>query len=89
MILQMDMAIDYVTKHKTADEFNEEYGLKWIQAKRVFISDDQSGIPYGGVIYGLFLEYPRSGISGFYRNSDIVNNLHVHDSTHSSRAEAY
>ena len=62
--------------------------------KSVFVSDDQSGIPYGGVIYGLYLNYPSSGISGFYRNSDKsynvqVNNLYVHDITHSSREEAY
>ena len=89
MILQMDMAFDYVTKRKTEDELYEEYGDKWLQSKRVFVFDYQGGIPYGGVIYGLYLNYPSSGISGFYRNTDKsynveLNNLYIHDITHSS-----
>ena len=90
----MDMAFDYITKRKTEDESNEGYGFEWLQAKRVFVSEDQSGIPYGGVIYGLYFNYPSSGISEFHRNSDksygvSVYNLSVHNITRSSREEAY
>ena len=46
------LTFDYITKRKTEDELNEEYGVEWLQAKRVFVSDDQSGIPYGSGIYG-------------------------------------
>ena len=85
MILQMDTAFDYTT--------NQEYGVKWLQAKRVFASYDQSRITYG-VIHGLYLHDSSSGMSGFYRNSDqsyyiSVNNLYVYDITHLSREEAY
>ena len=76
-------------KRQTEDELNEEYGVKWLQAKHVFVSHDQSGIPYGGVIYSLYLDYPSSGISGFCDKSDdiLVNNLYVHDITDILRVE--
>ena len=38
------MTFDFVTESKTEDELYEEYGNKWLQSKRVFVSDDQSGI---------------------------------------------
>ena len=71
-----------------------DMAFDYIATKRMFVSDDQSGIPYDGVIYGLYLNYPSSGISQFYRNSNksygvSVNNLYVHDITHPSREEAY
>ena len=57
------MALDYVTKRKTEDEFNEEYGVEWLQSKRLAVIDDQSGIPFGCLIDALYLNYPSSDIS--------------------------
>ena len=49
---QWILAFDYITKRKTDDGLNEQYGV-------IFVSDDQSGIPYEGS----YLNYPSWGIS--------------------------
>ena len=86
-IEQMDMAFDFVTGGRTEDELFEEYGLEWLQAKRVFVYEEQDGIPYGGSMYGVYLNYPGTGITGFYTNNEVSKNveidgLYIHDLTH-------
>jgi hypothetical protein len=86
-IEQMDMAFDYVTGRKSEDELYEKYGLEWLQAKRVFVYEKQNGVPYGGSLYGVYLNYPGTGITGFYTNNEVsknveINNLYIHDLTH-------
>merc|ERR1719242_2296283 len=78
---QMDMAFKYVMNVETYDDNDEQ----WIAAKELFINED--GIPYGAVMYGLFLNLWFANVftihpSTKHSRSATLENINIHDLTH-------
>merc|ERR550525_1943432 len=78
---QMDMAFKYVMGVETYDDSDEQ----WIAAKELFINED--GIPYGAVMYGLFLNLWFANVftihpSTKYASGATLENVNIHDLTH-------
>lgn len=62
------------TEIENDDDFDDIYSL--------FINP--SGLSYGAVTYGIFLNYPSAGIFGWHVNdaqskNAVLNNIHIHD----------
>ena len=87
LVEQMDLAYEYVTditinkidQHITYNEMIEKYGNQWKSSHNVFVRDEQNGIPYGAVMYGLLLNHPSSSIPGFYKSIDESNNIEINN----------
>jgi hypothetical protein len=80
IVPQMAKALDYVMYHT-------DYSLdpEWADIYPRFINP--SGMPYGAVIYGIFLNYPSAGIFGWHVNDALSNqvvmtNVEVHGLRH-------
>merc|ERR1719251_156334 len=80
LVEEMDMAYNFAM-YGTTYEDNEN----WEEAVEMFINP--SGLPYGAVLYGLFLNYPSAGIFGWHVNDALsynatVENVYIHDLRH-------
>merc|ERR550525_1983419 len=78
---QMDMAFKYVMGVEEYDDDDEE----WAQAKAVFVNP--SGLPYGAVMYGLFLNLKFANVftmhpSLHHSKNAYIENLKIHDLHH-------
>jgi len=77
----MDIAFKAVMKVEEYDETDERYQ----EAKALFINDD--GLPYGAVMYGLFLNLYVSNVFAIHptlKHGDgaVIENLYIHDLHH-------
>merc|ERR1719334_2620341 len=80
LVEEMDMAYNFAMYGTTYDDHPF-----WQEAVEMFISP--SGLPYGAVLYGLFLNYPSAGIFGWHVNDKLsynatVENVYIHDLRH-------
>jgi len=80
VVQEMDMAFKFAMYGETF----EGHEL-WAEAQKMFINP--SGLPYGAVLYGLFLNYPSAGIFGWHVNDVLsynatVENVYIHDLRH-------
>merc|ERR1719361_302446 len=78
---QMDMAFKYVMGLEEYDDDDDE----WQAAKHLFVNED--GIPYGAVMYGLFLNLWFANVftihpSIKHAQSATLENINIHDLTH-------
>merc|ERR550525_1167333 len=78
---QMDMAFKYVMNVETYDDSDEQ----WIAAKELFINED--GIPYGAVMYGLFLNLWFANVftihpSVKHSHDAVIENVRIHGLHH-------
>ena len=77
----MDIAFKSVMGQETYDEDDEDYQ----KAKELFINED--GIPYGAVMYGLFLNLYVANVftihpSIKHASGAVFENVHIHDLNH-------
>jgi len=80
LVEEMDMAYWHAMTGQTFED-----NPLWDEAFKMFINP--SGLPYGAVLYGLFLNYPSAGIFGWHVNNALsydatIENVHVHDLRH-------
>merc|ERR1719334_2894235 len=80
LVEEMDMAYNFVMTGTTYED--HEW---WEEAQQMFINP--SGLPYGAVLYGLFLNYPSAGIFGWHVNDALstkatLENVYIHDLRH-------
>ena len=80
----MDMAFKHVMGIERYDDNNE----KWMKAKKLFVNDD--GIPYGAVMYGLFLNLYFANVfqihpSMKHSKNALIENVEIHDLVHKTR----
>jgi len=80
VISMMDMVFDFAVTGTSHE--GEEY---WDEAVDAFVNP--SGLPYGAVLYGLFLNYPSAGIFGWHVNDKFstkatLENVFIHDLRH-------
>jgi len=80
VIRMMDMVYDFAVTGTSHE--GEEY---WDEAVDAFVNP--SGLPYGAVLYGLFLNYPSAGIFGWHVNDALstkatLENVYIHDLRH-------
>jgi len=77
----MDMAFKYVMGIQEFDDDDEA----WQSAKSLFVNE--GGIPYGAVMYGLFLNLKFANVftmhpSMHYGENALIENLYIHDLHH-------
>merc|ERR1719474_232443 len=80
VVTMMDLVLDYVI-----DGTVKEHHEYWEEAVKMFVNP--SGLPFGAVLYGLYLNYPSAGIFGWHVNDVLsynatVENVYIHDLRH-------
>ena len=81
LTIQMDMAFKYVMGIEDYDDDDED----WQAAKALFVNP--SGLPYGAVMYGLFLNLKFANVftmhpSMVHSKNAEIENLYIHDLHH-------
>ena len=70
VVPMMDMALSYVL-----DGESFEGDPLWDEAVKMFLNP--SGLPFGAVLYGLYLNYPSAGIFGWHVNDQTSSDAHL------------
>jgi len=85
IVLRLKMAMDVAFKSVSGVERYAEEDERYQEAKELFINED--GVPYGAVMYGLFLNQDLAATHGdhpslIHSDGAVIEGLSVHDLSH-------